>query len=75
MRGEAVRPVLGQDRIDALLAVGIGRAAQRERDRTQPQFEQPVAARRLQIIMPLRRCPADQLDLPVVEPEPFIGGA
>src|SRR3546814_13752735 len=42
MRGEAVRPVLGQDRIDALLAVGIGRTAERKRDRAQAQLEQPV---------------------------------
>src|SRR3546814_3126241 len=72
MRGEAVRPVLGQDRIDALLAVGIGRTAERKRDRAQAQLEQPVAPRRLQIIMPFRRRPADQLDLSVVEPEPLI---
>src|SRR3546814_8802974 len=72
MRGEAVRPVLGQDRIDALLAVGIGRTAERKRDRAQAQLEQPVAPRRLQIIMPFRRRPADQLDLSVVEPDPLL---
>jgi hypothetical protein len=65
--------MFGEDRVDALLAGRIGRAAQRQRDRPETEFEQSIAARRLQVIMPLGRRAADQLDLAVVEPEPRIG--
>src|SRR3546814_16914582 len=42
--------------------------------RPQPQFEQPIAACGLKVILPLRRRVTDQLDLPIVQPEPFIRG-
>src|SRR3546814_6883934 len=43
-----------------------------ECDFAQAQFEQPVAAPRLAIIIAFGRCPAQYLDLPGVEPEPLI---
>ena len=65
--------VLGKDARDALLAIGIGGAAQRERHGSEAELEQPVAARRLEIILALRRRARDQFDLPGVEPEARIG--
>src|SRR3546814_20035084 len=66
--------MLGQGRVDARLGSGVGGAAQRQCDRPQPQFEQPIAACGLKVILPLRRRVTDQLDLPIVQPEPFIRG-
>src|SRR3546814_13074619 len=42
------------------------------RDLAQTQLEQPVAARRLAIIVALRRCLAQYLDLAVVEAEAAV---
>jgi hypothetical protein len=41
---EFLRTMLGQDRVDARLAGGIGRAAERERYRSEAELEQAVAA-------------------------------
>src|SRR3546814_4468040 len=38
----------------------------------QAELEKPVAASRLTVIVALRRCPREDLDLPVVEPEAAI---
>jgi hypothetical protein len=70
--GEIAAFRIGEQPVDQPLDLRIGRADQRQRDRAQPQLEQPVAARGLQIIMPLRAGPADQLDLAAVEPEALI---
>jgi len=42
---------------------------------TKAQLEQPVAARRLQVIVPLWGRPADQFDLAAVQSEALIGRA
>src|SRR3546814_3762763 len=72
--GESGGAMLGQGRVDARLGSGVGGAAQRQCDRPQPQFEQPIAACGLKVILPLRRRVTDQLDLPIVQPEPLIRG-
>src|SRR3546814_19536129 len=64
--------MFGERRVDPGLCRGVGRSAQREGDRTKAQLEQPVAARGLQVIVPLGRRPGDQLDLAVVEAEARI---
>ena len=46
--------------------------AEGEGDRPEIKIEQAVAVRTLDIIVPLRRCPRDQLDLACIEAEPFI---
>ena len=74
MGSEVLRTAFGQDGVDRLLRVGIGGAAQGQRDGTKPQLEQPVAAGGLQVILPLWDRPADQLDLAGIEAEPGIGG-
>src|SRR5688572_25490630 len=61
-----------EDGVDPLLVGGIGGAAEGKSDRSQPKLEQPVAAARLQVVVPLRRRRGDELDLPGVEAETFI---
>src|SRR3546814_1680919 len=68
MSGEVGGAVLRQKRIDPCLRVGIGSAAQRERDRAEPEFEQTLAASGLEGVMPLRRRAADQFNLPIITP-------
>src|SRR3546814_8684516 len=67
--------MLGKRFVDQLLRVGIGGAAQRQRDGTERQLEQPVAAPRLKVIMPLGRRSRDKFDLAFIEPEALIGRA
>ena len=71
--GKGIWTMFSENLVDPLLARGIGRTAQRQRDWPQAQLEQPVAARGLQIIMALGGRPADELDLGVVETETRIG--
>ena len=53
--------------------VGLrGSGGEGERDLAKAQLEQPVAARRLAVIVALGSGPGDDLDLPVVEPEAAI---
>ncbi len=70
---EPVGAGLGEDGVDAALAGRVGCTAQRQRNRSETQFEQSVPTRGLQVIMPLRRRPADQFDLAIVETEARIG--
>src|SRR3546814_6354374 len=63
------------DEVDAPLGGRVGSAAEGERDAAKAKVEQPIAALGLEVIVALRRRPRDELDLPVVEPEPFVGGA
>src|SRR5690606_6503553 len=71
---ETVGPMLGVDALDGGV-IGFGRrGAERESDFAEAQLEQPVAATRLAIIVPLRGCPREDLDLPVVETEAAIDG-
>src|SRR3546814_5709962 len=58
--GEIGGAMLGQGRVDARLGSGVGGAAQRQCDRPQPQFEQPIAACGLKVILPLRRRVTDR---------------
>src|SRR3546814_18849096 len=51
---ELLRAMFAKKTVDPLLHVGRGRPAQRQCDRAEGEFEQPVPARGLQIIMPLR---------------------
>src|SRR5581483_1696600 len=74
-RGELRLAMFREQRVDPLLGGGVGRAAERERDRPEPKLEQPVAAPGLEVIIALGRRPRDQLDLPLVEAEALIGGA
>src|SRR3546814_14103617 len=67
--------MLGKRFVDQLLRVGIGGAAQRQRDGTERQLEQPVPAPRLKVIMPLGRRSRDKFDLAFIEPEALIGRA
>src|SRR3546814_15827580 len=54
--GDEIMPaMLGKRFVDQLLRVGIGGAAQRQRDRTERQLEQPVAAPRLTVRSEERR--------------------
>ena len=62
--GEMFRAMLGEQRVDALDPFGPGGAAQRERERSEPQLEQAVPAGGLEVVVALGRCPADELDLP-----------
>src|SRR3546814_5372031 len=68
------RVELRLDGVDALLRFGIGCAAKRQRDRAEPQLEQSVVARRLQIILPLGDGEADPFDLARRVAETAIGG-
>jgi hypothetical protein len=66
--------VLGDDLGDGGL-VGLGRGGgEGERDLGEAQLEQAIAAARLAVIVALRRRPAEDLDLPVVEAEAAIDG-
>src|SRR5690606_22408709 len=65
----------GDQRIDPGLARGIGSSAQRQGNRAETEFEQAVAARGLEIIVPLGLRPADKLDLALIEAEALISGA
>src|SRR3546814_21060413 len=58
--GEPVRAGFGEDGVDAALAGRVGCAAQGQRNRPATEFDQPVPARRLQIIMALRGSAADR---------------
>ena len=49
-----------------------GRGAKRETDFAEAQLEQPVAAPGLAVVIPLRRRPCENLDLPVIEAEPPV---
>ena len=73
--GKISRPVFGQNRVDERLGRGIGSTAERQRDGAKPQFEQSIAAPRLQVVMAFGRRLRDQFDLPVVEAEALVGGA
>src|SRR3546814_4089251 len=74
--GDEIMPaMLGKRFVDQLLRVGIGGAAQRQRDGTERQLEQPVAAPRLKVIMPLGRRSRDKFDLAFIEPAALIGRA
>src|SRR3546814_4422946 len=70
--GKAITAMFGDEFADADL-VGLGRrGGEGERDLAEAQFEQPVSAARLAIIVSLRGRPAQYLDLPVVEAEALI---
>ena len=49
------REPLGHDPVDELLVLGRGGTAERQRHRAQPQLEQAVTARRLGVVVALRR--------------------
>ena len=69
---EAALAMLGENAIDDRV-IGLGRGgAEGERDRAEAQFEQPVAAARLAVVVALGRGAGDDLDLPVVQAEPPI---
>src|SRR3546814_17117103 len=58
-----------RDNLADLELIGLrGGGGECERDVTEPEFEQPIAAPRLAIIIALRRCTAHYLDLSIVEP-------
>src|SRR3546814_18289839 len=57
--GEIRLTALGDHRVDTRLGGRVGGAEKRQCDRTEAQLEEPVAARRLQVILALGRCPAD----------------
>src|SRR5579875_2334662 len=59
--GELPLAMLGDEGVDPLLRAGVGGSAEGERDRAEPELEQTVSAPRLQVIVPLRRRPRDQL--------------
>ena len=64
--------MLGEHAIDDRV-IGLGRGgAEGERDRTEAQFEQAVAAAGLAVVVALGRGARDDLDLPVVQAEPPI---
>ena len=77
-RNRAAKPVgspsARQRSIEALI-VGRGGAAQRQRDRPEPQLEQPVAARGLGVVVALRRGDAQDLDLARIETEALVDRA
>src|SRR3546814_18010740 len=67
-----VETVFGYDLCDRSLVRLCRSGAQCERHVRQAELEKPVAASRLTVIVALRRCPREDLDLPVVEPEAAI---
>ena len=62
-------------RIDAGLGRRIGRCAERQSNGSQAQFEQAVAACRLQVILALGRGACDKFDLARIEAKALIDGA
>src|SRR3546814_11952954 len=62
----------GYDLCDRRLVRLCRSGAQCERHVRQAELEKPVAASRLTVIVALRRCPREDLDLPVVEPDAAI---
>ena len=63
-----------QDALDGgMIGLGGG-SAEGKRHGAEAQFEEPVAAPRLAVIIALRRGTRDDLDLPVIEPEAAIDG-
>ena len=67
--GEFFTAVLGEDAVDGGM-VGFGRGgAESQRYWPEAQFEQPIAATRLAVIVALGRGAGDDLDLAVVETE------
>ena len=73
-RAKPSRPCSARSSRDELLIGLRGRRAERERDRTEAEFEQAIAAPRLAVVVALRRRPRDDLDLPVVQAEAAIDG-
>src|SRR5665213_4269099 len=73
--GEVVATVLCQNAIDKSLIGGRRSPAEGKRHRPQSQFDQPVAAARLEIILPFGNGAGNEFDLAVVQAELFIGFA
>ena len=61
-----------EQRVDQALAFGIGRRAEGEADRAEPEIEHAGPFRRLEIIVPLRGCLGDDVDLAAIEAKPLI---
>src|SRR3546814_15370244 len=72
VRGKILRAVRLDQRRDRELVSFRRGGGKGERDLAQTQLEQPVAARRLAIIVALLRCLAQSLDLAVVEAEAAV---
>src|SRR5712675_728006 len=69
---EGVAAMLAKNPLDRGLIGLLRRGGERQRDVAEAKFEQPVAASRLAVIVPLRRRAGEDLDLPVVETEAAI---
>src|SRR3546814_9561658 len=69
---EATATMLRDQLGDTALVRFRGRRREGQGDFTQPEIEQAVAASRLAIIVALRCCPAQYLDLAGVKAEPFV---
>ena len=71
---EIVAALFGENVRDGrLVGLRCGRA-KRQCDFGEPQLEEAIAASRLAVVVTLRHCPRDDLDLAVVEAETSIDG-
>ena len=69
---EAVTSMFGEQSLDGGL-VGLGRGRGKgERNFAETEFEHPIAAAGLAVIVALRRSPAQKLDLPIIEAEAAV---
>src|SRR3546814_6402562 len=66
--GEIRLTALGDHRVDPRLGGRVGGAAKRQCDRTEAQLDEPVAARRLKVILPLGRSEGRRGGKEVVSP-------
>ena len=69
---EAVAAVFGDDLCNERLVGFGGCGAEREADFGQAKLEQAIAARRLAIVLALGGCPADDVDLAIIEAEAAV---
>src|SRR5215470_13983308 len=69
---EAVAAMIDQDLFDQELVGFRGRCRKGERDLTEAELKEPIAAARLAVIVPLGGCPSEDLDLAVVQPEASV---
>src|SRR6266446_5414956 len=67
-----VAATFGKDSFDQRLIGLGGSGGEGERDLAKTEFEQAIATPRLAVVVALRRCPGQDLDLPVVKPKASV---
>src|SRR6516164_641815 len=69
---KVVAAIFGKHPVDQDL-VGLGGSSGKgKRDLAETELEQPIATARLAVVVTLWRCPSEDFDLPVIEPETSI---